>query len=55
MFYVDGEKVASIQGTGSEDYFNDAWGLHVVEGEYTGVPVSEGTGLGARVEVQAPS
>ncbi len=49
MFYVDGEKVASIQGTGSEDYFNDAWGLHVVEGEYTGVPVSEGTGLGARV------
>jgi hypothetical protein len=49
MFYVDGEKVASIQGTGSEDYFNDAWGLHVVVGEYTGVPVSEGTGLGARV------
>jgi hypothetical protein len=49
MFYGDGEKVASIQGTGSEDYFNDAWGLHVVEGEYTGVPVSEGTGLGARV------
>ncbi len=49
MFYVDGEKVASIQGTGSEDYFNDAWGLHVVEGEYTGVPVSEGMGLGARI------
>lgn len=49
MFYVDGEKTASIQGTGSEDYFNDAWGLHVVEGEYTGVPVSEGMGLGARI------
>jgi hypothetical protein len=49
LFYVDGEKVPSIQGTGSEDYFNDAWGLHVVEGEYTGVPVSEGQGLGARL------
>ena len=49
MFYVDGEKVASIQGTGSEDYFNDAWGLHVAEGEYTGAPVSEGEGLGARM------
>ena len=49
MFYVDGEKVASIQGTGSEDYFNDAWGLHVAEGEYTGSPISEGEGLGARM------
>ena len=49
MFYVDGEKVASLQGTGSEDYFNDAWGLHVAEGEYTGSPISEGEGLGARM------
>ncbi len=49
MFYVDGERVASIQGTGSEDYFNDAWGLHVAEGEYTGSPISEGEGLGARM------
>ena len=31
-FYVDGEKEPSIIGTGSEDYFNDAWGLHVVDG-----------------------
>ena len=49
MFYVDGEKVASIQGTGSEDYFNDAWGLHVVDGDYTGVTVADGEGLGARM------
>lgn len=48
-FFVDGEKTASIQGTGSEDYFNDAWGLHVEDGPYTGVPVAEGTGLGARM------
>jgi len=45
MFEVDGEKVASIQGTGSEDDFNDAWGLHVAEGEYTRSPISEGEGL----------
>src|SRR6185295_5309149 len=43
------EKKASIEGTGSEDYFNDAWGLHVDDGPYAGVPVAEGTGLGARM------
>src|SRR6185295_4359471 len=25
FFFVDGEAVPSIEGTGSEDYFNDAW------------------------------
>ena len=29
FFWVDGAKKPSIEGTGSEDYFNDAWGLHV--------------------------
>jgi D-arabinan exo alpha-(1,3)/(1,5)-arabinofuranosidase (non-reducing end) len=48
-FFVDGEKTASIEGTGSEDYFNDAWGLHVEDGPYTGVPVADGTGLGSRM------
>ncbi len=48
-FFVDGEKKASIEGTGSEDYFNDAWGLHVEDSPYTGVPVTEGTGLGSRM------
>jgi hypothetical protein len=48
-FFVDGEKKASIEGTGSEDYFNDAWGLHVEDGPYTGVPVADGTGLGSRM------
>ncbi len=47
--YVDGEKEPSIIGTGSEDYFNDAWGLHVVDGPYTGVTVADGTGLGSRM------
>src|SRR5262245_51669882 len=49
LFYVDGESKPSLEGTGTEDYFNDAWGLHVSEGAYTGVPVAEGTGLGSRM------
>jgi len=48
-FYVDGEKRASIEGTGTEDYFNDAWSLRVAEGPYAGVPVADGTGVGARM------
>ncbi|HSV74002.1 MAG TPA: glycoside hydrolase family 172 protein [Chthonomonadales bacterium] len=27
FFFVDGEDVPSLQGTGTEDYFNDAWGF----------------------------
>ncbi len=49
QFYVDGDKVASIQGTGTEDYFNDAWSLRVAEGPFAGVPVAEGTGVGSRM------
>ena len=49
FFYVDGEAKPSIEGTGSEDYFNDAWSLHVDDGPYAGVPVAEGTGLGSRM------
>jgi len=47
-FSVDGQP-PSIVGTGSEDYFNDAWGLHVNDGPYYGVTVAEGTGLGSRM------
>ncbi len=49
FFYVDGQKKPSIEGTGTEDYFNDAWSLRVAEGAYTGVPVAEGTGLASRM------
>jgi len=49
LWYVDGETKASIEGTGSEDYFNDAWGLHADDGPYYGVPVADGTGLGSRM------
>ena len=27
MFFIDGEKLPSINGTGSEDYFQGAWVL----------------------------
>jgi hypothetical protein len=48
FFWVDGGR-PSIEGTGSEDYFNDAWGLHVNDGPHYGVTVAEGTGLGSRM------
>ncbi len=47
-FWVDGQR-PSIEGTGTEDYFNDAWGLHVNDGPHYGVTVAEGTGLGSRM------
>ena len=40
LFYVDGAKRAQIRGTGSEDYFNDAWDLRVSGGLWTGIPVT---------------
>lgn len=49
FFWVDGAARPSIEGTGSEDYFNDAWGLHVNDGPHYGVTVAEGTDLGARM------
>ncbi len=49
FFYVDGEAYPSIEGTGSEDYFNDAWGLRADTGPYAGVSIAEGTSLGSRM------
>jgi hypothetical protein len=49
MFYVDGEKAPRIEGTGTEDYFNDAWGLRLTDGPWTGTPIAEGEGVGARL------
>ncbi len=49
FFYVDGRKTANIEGTGTEDYFNDAWSFRVTEGPNYGVTVAEGTDLGSRM------
>ena len=48
-FYVDGEKEASLAGTGTEDFFSDAWGLHDQQGPYTGTTAAGGFQMGDRV------
>ncbi len=46
FFFVDGEKVPSLQGTGTEDYFNDAWGFRPRTGIWFGQPRWEGGSAG---------
>jgi Protein of unknown function (DUF2961). len=41
MIFIDGEKIASIMGTGSEDYFNHAWGMQRNTSLYSGTIVHE--------------
>jgi hypothetical protein len=49
LFYVDGAKHPQIAGTGTEDYFNEAWGLRVSYSNWYGTPVAEGERIGARL------
>ena len=49
LFYIDGAPKPQILGTGSEDYFNDAWGLRDSDGPWTGTPIAEGERLGSRL------
>jgi hypothetical protein len=49
LFYVDGDPKPVAEGTGTEDYANDAWSFRIGEGPYTGVPVADGTETGARM------
>ncbi|MBM3497025.1 MAG: DUF2961 domain-containing protein, partial [Armatimonadetes bacterium] len=46
FFYIDGETVPSLQGTGTEDYFNDAWGYRPRTGLWFGQPRWEGYSTG---------
>jgi len=48
-FYVDGEPVPSIRGTGTEDYFCDAWGFRQFSTPFFGVSLWEGYFAGDRV------
>ncbi|MGD2294487.1 MAG: DUF2961 domain-containing protein [Candidatus Aminicenantes bacterium] len=41
MIYVDGEEFPSLHGTGSEDYFSDAWGMREDENLFYGCPLQE--------------
>jgi len=46
FFFIDGEKVPSLQGTGSEDYFNDAWGFRPRTSHWFGQPRWQGDNAG---------
>jgi hypothetical protein len=46
FFYIDGETVPSLQGTGSEDYFNDAWGFRQRSSPWFGQPRWQGDQAG---------
>lgn len=46
---VDGQ--VSFAGTGTEDYFSDAYGFRVCSFPYYGVPVMEGRVIGSRLSV----
>jgi len=41
-FYIDGETEPRLKGTGSEDYFCDAWGIREMEGLFYGCTIMEG-------------
>lgn len=46
FFFIDGETVPSLQGTGTEDYFNDAWGFRSRSGNWFGQPRWQGDRAG---------
>ena len=48
MFFVDGAETPSLIGTGTEDYFNDAWGFREFSYPYHGVTLWEGYNKGDR-------
>ncbi len=50
-FYIDGETEPSLRGTGTEDYFCDAWGFREFMRPYYGVVTFDGFGVGDRVTV----
>ncbi len=39
MIYIDGDKMPTMTGTGTEDYFCHAWGMQDVAGLYAGVSI----------------
>ena len=49
FIYIDGAEVPQLKGTGTEDYFNDAWGFREFSTPYHGVSLFEGGHPGDRV------
>ena len=48
-FYIDGDTMPLLHGTGTEDYFNDAWAFRVVNRPNYGVSIWEGMNTGSRI------
>ncbi len=48
FFFIDGVPEPILRGTGTEDYFCDAWGFRAHEGPFYGVTVYEGRSAGNR-------
>lgn len=49
FFYIDGADYPQLAGTGTEDYFNDAWGLREFSAPFHGVSLYDGVFAGDRV------
>jgi hypothetical protein len=49
FFFIDGAELPQLRGTGTEDYFLDAWGYRRQTSLYAGVPIYEGVMPGDRV------
>lgn len=49
FFYIDGADMPQLRGTGTEDYFNDAWGFREFCTPFHGVSLYEGVLTGDRV------
>jgi hypothetical protein len=48
-FYIDGAAEPQLRGTGTEDYFCDAWGFRTFDRPFYGVTLLDGYGMGDRV------
>lgn len=49
--YIDGEELPSLRGTGTEDYFSQAWGFHQLHRPYYGGSIIEGWQPGELISV----
>ncbi|NLE38274.1 MAG: DUF2961 domain-containing protein, partial [Pirellulaceae bacterium] len=47
--FIDGEAEPRLTGTGTEDYFNDAWGFRVFNHPYAGCTLFEGRSIDSRI------
>ncbi len=48
FFFIDGAAEPQLRGTGTEDYFCDAWGFRQQDGPFYGTPLWEGFDTGDR-------